>query len=209
MHIRKEYEAPPLRKEDLLAEPHAQLRAWIEQAVADELDEPNAMTLATCTPTAVPSCRTVLLKHLDERGLIFYTNYRSRKSQEIEANPHVAVNFLWMEHHQQVIVEGSVTKISRAESETYFESRPRGTQLGAWVSSHQDIQLESRSDLEEAFDILQKEMEGKPIPLPAFWGGFRIHPERFEFWQGQPNRLHDRFAYTREGEGWAITRLSP
>ena len=209
MHIRKEYSAPPLRKGDLLGEPHAQLRAWLEDAIAGKLHEPSAMSLATCTPTAVPSCRTVLLKHLDERGLIFYTNYRSRKAQELDANPHAAATFLWMEQHRQVLVEGTVTKISRAESETYYESRPRGSQLGAWVSSHQDMPLESRTDLEEAFEILQKEMDGKPIPLPAFWGGYRIHAERFEFWQGQPNRLHDRFAYAREGEGWTITRLSP
>lgn len=209
MHIRKEYEAPPLRKEDLLLEPHAQLQAWLEDAIDHGVPEPGAMSLCTCTPTAVPSIRTVLLKHVDERGLIFYTNYRSRKSQEIDANPHAAANFLWMERHRQVIVEGTVTKISRAESETYFESRPRGSQLGAWVSSHQDMPLESRGDFEEGFQILKKEMDGKPIPLPAFWGGFRIHPERFEFWQGQPNRLHDRFAYTKSGDLWEITRLSP
>lgn len=209
MHIRKEYSAPPLRKDELLSEPHTQLRIWLDDATAHGLHEPGAMNLATCTATAVPSCRVVLLKHLDERGLVFYTNYRSRKSQEMEANPHAAASFLWIEKFRQVVVEGTVTKISRAESEEYFDGRPRGSQLGAWVSSHQDMPLESRSDLEEAFEILKGEMEGKPILLPAFWGGFRIHPTRFEFWQGQPNRLHDRFAYELKGEEWRIERLSP
>jgi pyridoxamine 5'-phosphate oxidase len=209
MHIRKEYTAPPLTRAELDPSPVAQLRVWIEDAIAHEIHEPGAMVLATCTATAVPSCRTVLLKHLDERGLVFYTNYRSRKAHEIEANPHVAATFLWMERHRQAIVEGSVERISRAESEEYFAGRPRGSQLGAWASSHQDMPLESRADFEEAFEILKEEMGGKPVPLPAFWGGYRIHPTRFEFWQGQPNRLHDRFAYTRSGDIWDVERLSP
>ena len=209
MDIRKEYKAQPLRKEDLLSEPHAQLRQWLEDATSHELHEPGAMSLATCTPTAVPSCRIVLLKHLDERGLVFYTNYRSRKALEMDANPHVAASFLWIERFRQVVVEGTVTKTSRAEAEEYFASRPRGSQLGAWAASHQDMELESRADFEEGFEILKSEMEGKPIPLPAFWGGYRIHPTRYEFWQGQPNRLHDRFAYIHEDGAWTTTRLSP
>jgi pyridoxamine 5'-phosphate oxidase len=167
------------------------------------------MTLATATPEAHPSARIVLLKGIDAQGFAFYTNYESQKGRELSANPRAALVFYWAELERQVRIEGTVVKIPREESETYFHSRPRGSQLGALVS-HQSRVIAGRSVLEQDLSQLEQTLEGKPVPMPEEWGGFWLRPELFEFWQGRPNRLHDRLRYTMETPGnWRVERLSP
>ncbi len=206
MFTRRVYNAPPLLRKSLHDSPLEQLKSWLGET---SVDEPNAMCLATATKEGQPSTRTVLLKEIDERGLIFYTNYHSRKAQEIAANPSVSATFLWPDLHRQVTVEGMIEKLSREESDAYFHMRPRGAQLGAMASEVQGKTLESRTQLEEDFYALEKEYHGKEVPLPPYWGGYLIRPNRFEFWQGQPNRLHDRLAFKKEGTGWTLERLAP
>jgi len=187
--------------------PFAQFAAWFEEAQASGLAEPNAMALATATREGVPSLRTVLLKESSERGFVFYTNYGSRKGRELEHNAHAALLFFWQPLARQVRVEGTVTRVTREESADYFRTRPRGAQIGAWAS------IQSESTTREALDArvveLEREYEGREVPVPPFWGGFRVAPARFEFWQGREHRLHDRLVYVPEGAGWRIERLSP
>ena len=210
-NFREEYTRAGLDLPDLAASPFDQFRLWFEQACAAKIPEPNAMTLCTVGADGMPSARTVLLKAYDERGFVFFTNYTGRKAVQIRENPRAALLFPWVTLERQVAIEGRVEKISAAESLKYFISRPRGSQLGAWVS-HQSSVISSRSILLKKLDEMKRKFSEGKVPLPDFWGGYRVVPARIEFWQGRPNRLHDRFEYTREDEKssvWAINRLAP
>ena len=207
--LRENYTRAGLAEADVVPDPVAQFRAWFEEVLAANLHEPNAMTLATATPDGRPSARVVLLKGFDERGFVFYTNYKGRKARELEANPYAALGFYWGELERQVRIEGRVNRLSEEESDAYYASRPRGSRLGAWASE-QSRPVESREVLEARLRALEKEYEGRDIPRPPFWGGYRVEPEAVEFWQGRENRLHDRLVYRRLGDGgWEIERLQP
>jgi pyridoxamine 5'-phosphate oxidase len=206
--LREEYTRTGLAEADVATDPVVQFRAWFRDALAADLHEPNAMTLATTTPDGRPSARTVLLKGYDERGFVFYTNFEGRKARELEANPRCALLFYWGELERQVRVEGTVSRISEQESDEYFTSRPRGSRLGAWASQ-QSRPVEDRSVLEERVLALEAEYEEREIPRPPFWGGYRVEPETIEFWQGRESRLHDRLVYRREDGAWRIERLQP
>jgi pyridoxamine 5'-phosphate oxidase len=207
--LRESYTKGGLGERDLRKNPFEQFRVWFEQAQAAEIIEPNAMTLATATPDGIPSARMVLLKGFDERGFAFFTNYESQKGRELAENPHAALVFYWAELERQVRITGTVTKTSQAESEAYWSTRPVASQLGAWVSEQSTV-VPNRKVLEEQMAALEKWYEDVEIPAPPYWGGYRVAPETIEFWQGRPNRLHDRFRYTKAGEGkWQIERLSP
>src|SRR6187402_825010 len=189
--LRKDYSLAGLNETDLARDPFRQFEKWFQEAEGAKLIEPNAMTLATATRDGVPSVRTVLLKGVDGRGFVFYTNYNSRKGREIEATSRAALLFPWIPLERQVIVEGSVTKVSREEAETYFHSRPLASQLSAWVSQQGSI-ISGRKLLEDSMKELEKKYAGAVVPLPPHWGGFRVAPESVEFWQGRRSRLHDR-----------------
>ena len=210
--FRKEYSEKGLHRDELKAEPVAQFAEWFEQAVELKVHEPNAVTLATVGENGMPFQRTVLLKYFDEKGFVFFTNYESRKARQMAANPHVSMLAPWVILERQVIIQGKVEKISTAESLKYFASRPRESQLGAWVSNQSEVISSRKLLMQKLQEIKDKFKEGE-IPLPSFWGGYRLVPEMIEFWQGGPARLHDRFLYTREGEppeaDWKIERLSP
>jgi pyridoxamine 5'-phosphate oxidase len=207
--LRREYSNRGLRREELAPDPVTQFRAWFEEARNAGLPEPNAMSLATADAAGRVSSRTVLLKAFDERGFVFFTNYESRKSIQIAENPHAALLFAWLPLERQVSICGRAERIPHTESLAYFMSRPVGSRIGAWVSQQSRI-ISSRSLLEAKFqDMLGKFRNGK-IPLPGFWGGFRVVPDTIEFWQGRENRLHDRFLYSRSnGKTWQIDRLQP
>lgn len=206
--LRRNYTRDGLRRQDLDPDPVAQFRRWFSQAAEAGLIEPNAMVLGTTDGTR-PSSRTVLLKAYDERGLVFFTNYGSRKACDIAANPHVTLLFPWYPLERQVGVLGRAERISAAESLAYFASRPVGSRLGAWVSQQSSV-IDSRRLLEMKWDEVKRKFARGEVPLPSFWGGFRVVPSEFEFWQGRENRLHDRFRYTRnEGGGWVVERLAP
>jgi pyridoxamine 5'-phosphate oxidase len=206
--LRQEYTNAGLHEADVDQDPILQFHAWFENAIDADLHEPNAMILATATRDGGPSARTVLLKGYDERGFVFYTNYEGRKADDLEANPACALLFYWGELARQVRIEGQAVRLSEEESDAYFASRPRGSRLGAWASE-QSSPVENRSVLEERVRALETEYEGREIPRPPFWGGYRVLPETVEFWQGRENRLHDRLVYKRSGEGWKIVRLQP
>jgi pyridoxamine 5'-phosphate oxidase len=206
--MRKEYISTGLDKADVDHDPVVQFHVWFENAIDADLHEPNAMILATATGEGKPSARTVLLKGYDERGFVFYTNYEGRKAGELETNPECALLFYWGELERQVRVEGTVSRISEQESDAYFASRPRGSRLGAWASQ-QSRPVEHRSVLEERIRALEAEYEGREIPRPPFWGGYRVEPEEIEFWQGRESRLHDRLVYRREDGAWRMERLQP
>lgn len=207
--LRQEYSQQVLRETDVAADPIEQFSAWFQQAVAAQVPQPNAMTLATVSPAGLPSARIVLLNGLDERGFIFYTHYRSRKGQELAANPHAALVFLWPELERQVRIEGQVERVAAAISDAYFQSRPRGSQLGAWASP-QSQPIASREVLEAQFQLVSQQYADRPVPRPPDWGGYRVCPHTVEFWQGRPNRLHDRLRY-RQGDRqtWHLERLAP
>lgn len=204
---RFDYPGEGLKREELNGDPFEQFRGWLDEAKTFEQPEANAMTLSTATLDGKPSIRVVLLKGIDH-GLIFFTNYLSRKGAEISLNPQAALSFYWRTLFRQVTVEGKVRKISRKESEKYFRTRPRRAQISALVSE-QGLEIESRPELEAKHAEIERRFAGEKIPLPPFWGGYRLVPNRFEFWQGRPNRLHDRFEYLKKGKNWVIKRVSP
>ena len=208
--LRREYTTAGLRKSDLDPNPFAQFSRWMEQAITAALPEPNAMTLATVGGDGAPVQRVVLLKTYDAKGFVFYTNYDSAKAAQIAANPRVSLHFFWEPLARQIAIRGSTEKVSTAESLAYFIRRPRGSQIGAWISPQSQI-ITSRKFLESKLAEAMEKFRGGEIPLPSFWGGYRVVPESFEFWQGGADRLHDRFFYSRKASGqpWEISRLAP
>lgn len=206
--LRREYCLKGLHRKDLLEDPFEQFQIWFQEALTSGAMEPNAFSLATATRDGKPSCRLVLMKHFDHEGLLFFTNYGSRKAQELDANPYVAGTFWWGNLEREVRIEGFVEKVDREVSETYFNLRPRKSQLGAWAS-RQGQAVSSKEELEKAYHRIEEQFKDAPVTCPHFWGGYRIIPESFEFWQGCQGRLHDRFVYIKTGTYWSITRLSP
>ncbi len=205
--LRRNYTRDGLRRNSLDPDPVGQFRRWFTDAVAAELVEPNAMVLST-TDGRRPSSRTVLLKAYDERGFVFFTNYESRKARDIAAQAEVSLLFPWYPLERQVGLLGKAERISAAESLAYFASRPHGSRLGAWVSQQSTV-ITSRKLLEMKWEEVKRKFSEGEVPLPSFWGGFRVVPVEFEFWQGRENRLHDRFRYVRNGDGWTVERLAP
>lgn len=206
--LRRDYSQRGLDLADLNPDPFAQFELWFQQAREAELLEPNALVLSTVSPAGAPYQRTVLLKYFDRDGFVFFTNYGSRKAQHIAENAQVSMLFPWYPLERQLAIAGSASKISAAESLRYFSSRPRGSQLGAWVSQQSSI-ISSRQLLEMQFEKMREKFLNQEVPLPDFWGGYRVKPISFEFWQGRPSRLHDRFLYSQKDSEWAIARLSP
>ncbi|MFE7775870.1 pyridoxamine 5'-phosphate oxidase [Streptomyces sp. NPDC057445] len=210
--MREYYRSTPLDEADLPAEPMQQFVHWFKDAAAGHLHEPNAMIVSTAGPDGRPSSRTVLLKHFDDRGFVFYTNYSSRKGRELDANPHVSLLFPWHALTRQVIVTGTAARVGRDETAAYFRTRPHGSQLGAWASAQSSV-IPSRAELVRRYEELAARYPaGEQVPVPPEWGGYRVTPETVEFWQGHENRLHDRLLYVRTDEvpdGWRLERLSP
>lgn len=206
--MRRDFESEGLDREQLDSDPVRQFEHWFNDAREAGILEPNAMSLATTGGDLQPDLRTVLLKYFDQQGFVFYTNYGSRKAAELEENPKGALLFPWIGLNRQVIVQGEVTRVSKAESLRYFASRPRGSQLGAWVSEQSRV-ISSRGMLEQKVAEIKRKFGDREVPLPSFWGGYRVVPHRIEFWQGRPSRLHDRFEYLRSHDGWTIQRLQP
>ncbi len=206
--LRRSASGLKLEREDLDADPIRQFEDWFRLACdGDELD-PNAVALSTVDERHRPSTRTVLLKYFDERGFVFFTNHASNKATHILGNSNVAMLFFWRELARQVIIRGTAQKIPTRETLKYFATRPRGSQIGAWVSTQSSV-ISSRSLLEAKFDEMKRKFADKAVPLPSFWGGYRVLPEEIEFWQGRTDRMHDRFLYTRKGDAWTIERLAP
>jgi len=206
--IRRVYARARLDEAHVSPDPIAEFDRWFNQAREAEVPEPNAMALATAAPAGVPSVRMVLLKGYDERGFVFFTDYRSQKGIELEANPQAALAFYWGELERQVRIAGPVEKTSAEESAAYFRTRPLGSRLGAWVS-HQSRVIPSRVELESGLREIKERFPTADVPLPPHWGGYRLRPEEVEFWQGREDRLHDRIRYVRDGERWRVERLSP
>lgn len=207
--FRNEYLKGTLHRKDLDPVPMAQFEKWFKQAVDVGIPEPNAISLATVDALGRPSLRTVLVKYFDERGFVFFTNYESRKAREMAQNDQVSIMFPWLTLERQVIVCGKVSKVSKAESLKYFLTRPKNSQLGAWVSQQSSV-ISSRKLLEMKLAELKRKFSAGSIPLPSFWGGYRVEPQTIEFWQGGPGRVHDRLQYTRqEDNSWIIERLAP
>jgi pyridoxamine 5'-phosphate oxidase len=206
---RYEHGALILRRRDLDPDPLKQFANWFTAAIEAQIHDVNAMSLATAGADGKPSVRIVLLKGFDQHGFVFFTNYDSEKGRQLEENPFVALGFYWIELDRQIRINGRTEKTSREESERYFHSRPIGSQLGAWASRQSEV-IDARRILDARFAEIAERYAGKSVPLPPHWGGFRVVPERFEFWQGRPNRLHDRFRYLRKTDGsWQIDRLAP
>jgi pyridoxamine 5'-phosphate oxidase len=208
--LRQNYTLAGLSETEVAADPIQQFQAWFQQALEANLIEPNAMTLATATPDGKPTARIVLLKGVNEQGFVFYTNYESQKGQQLIANPYAALVFLWDKLERQVRIEGKVEQLQPTESEAYFHSRPRASQLSAWASDQSRV-IRDRDILEQKLtDLKAQYTEDTAIPLPPHWGGFRIVPNRIEFWQGRLSRLHDRLVYDVQTDGsWQIQRLAP
>jgi pyridoxamine 5'-phosphate oxidase len=207
--MRKEYARASLREADVDPDPIRQFGAWFREAEAAAVPEPYAMTLATADDRGRPSARVVLMRGCDERGFAFFTNYESRKGRELVANPFAALVFFWHELERQVRVEGRVERTSEAESDAYFRGRPPGARIGAWASRQSEV-VPSREALEDQMRQFERRFPGDDVPRPPHWGGYRVVPDVVEFWQGRPNRLHDRLQYRRgEGGAWLIERLSP
>ena len=206
--IRKDYRRSALLEADLAADPFAQFTRWWEEAIHSEVDEVNAMTLATAAPDGQPTARIVLLKGFDTKGFVFYTNYNSEKGRTMAANPKVALVFFWKELERQVRIEGTVSKTSEADSDAYFNSRPAASRIGACISPQSAI-IPDRATLEKKFTELEAKFGDGNIPRPEHWGGYIVSPTLFEFWQGRSNRLHDRLQYAKRDDGWKIERLAP
>ncbi|HKQ39512.1 MAG TPA: pyridoxamine 5'-phosphate oxidase [Verrucomicrobiae bacterium] len=206
--LRREYTLAGLKEQDLGPDPIVQFQRWFEEALSSGIVEPNAMVLATADSKGRPSSRIVLLKQVDARGFVFFTNYASRKGRELASNPQASLTFPWHALERQVCVTGAVIKVPRAESEQYFKLRPRGSRLGANVSRQSEV-VSGRNALEQRLAELERQHPGDTVPMPDEWGGYVLAPEEIEFWQGRPNRLHDRLRYRREAEQWIIERLSP
>ena len=216
--LRQEYSQMGLSRENLDLDPFNQFEHWFQQACdrtstdlsARNVSEPNAMSLATVSAAGEPSQRMVLLKYFDRQGFVFFTNYESEKARQIQGNSHVSLLFFWLALERQVRISGTAAKIPAAESLKYFVTRPRGSQIGAWCSQQSTV-ISSRKILELKLDEMKRKFENKEVPLPSAWGGYRVVPHRFEFWQGRPNRLHDRFLYslTDGTSAWTIQRLAP
>jgi pyridoxamine 5'-phosphate oxidase len=208
-NIRTDYGKHALDESNALPDPIAQFAIWFDEAVKAGVPEVNAMTVATADASGAPAARVLLLKGFDEQGFVFFTNYASRKGKALDANPRAALVFFWHELERQVRIEGTVERTSRAESEEYFHSRPRAAQIAAWAS-HQSREVATRSELEDRETELTARFGDRTIPLPDFWGGYRLAPSMIEFWQGRSNRMHDRLLYTRQADGsWIISRLEP
>lgn len=207
--LRQEYDRAGLREQDVSPDPVEQFGRWFEQACAAKVREPNAMTLATCGADGAPAARVVLLKDFHAAGFVFYTSYLSDKAKQLADNPRASMVFWWEAMARQVRIDGTVSRATDAEADAYFASRPRGSQLGAWASRQSGV-IASHEAMAAAFVEADKRFEGGDVPRPSFWGGFRLRPARFEFWQGQRSRLHDRLCYTRQADGgWTLKRLGP
>jgi pyridoxamine 5'-phosphate oxidase len=206
--VRREYGRGELREEDLLPDPIAQFARWFQDAMSAGLVDPNAMSLATATPAGETTIRTVLLKGYSDEGFVFFTNLESTKAKQIASNPNVSLLFPWLPLERQVIINGTAARLSLAEVTRYFLSRPRESRIAAWVSPQSRI-IEARKVLEMKFHELAQKFSQGEVPLPSFWGGFRVAPRTIEFWQGGKHRLHDRFLYTKTGAAWTRARLAP
>jgi pyridoxamine 5'-phosphate oxidase len=204
--LRQSYEKNVLLESNAAASPFDQFLVWFDQALAAKVPEPNAMTLATVDERGWPSARIVLVKGADERGFVFYTNYDSRKGRELAANPRASLLFFWQPLERQIRIEGQIEKASAEESDAYYNSRPLGSRIGAWAS-HQS-QPVTRQELEDSTHKVEQQYGENP-PRPGHWGGYRLVPDRFEFWQGRPSRLHDRLVYARDGKNWSMVRIAP
>jgi pyridoxamine 5'-phosphate oxidase len=206
--LRREYALGGLDESDLAEDPVSMFRSWMHDAVVAGLHEPNAVVVSTATPSGVPSSRMVLLKALDERGFVFFTNYESRKGHELQANPACALLFPWHDLERQVRVEGAAVQLTRQENEAYFATRPRGSQLGAWASPQSQV-VADRSVLDRRYEEMVQRFQDSALPTPPYWGGYRVAPEWMEFWQGRRGRMHDRLGFRRTPEGWVLERLAP
>lgn len=207
--LRKEYKRGDLIEDAIPEDPMQLFAQWFSEVGSMNIPEPNAMILSTVSPEGRPSSRTVLLKGLDQGSFVFFTNYESKKSREIQQHPHVSLLFLWLEAERQIRIEGIATRIPKAESESYFASRPRESQLGAWASE-QSKPISSREELEQRFkEVEQRFQESDAIPMPDHWGGYAVSPASIEFWQGRVGRLHDRIIYEKHGDAWTKQRLNP
>jgi pyridoxamine 5'-phosphate oxidase len=207
--MRRDYKLAGLERADLAEDPLLQFEQWFREAEQAGIQDPNAMILATAGKDGRPAARTVLLKGLDSQGFVFFTNYESRKGVHLTENPQASLLFSWTSLERQIEIRGPVARVRSEETEQYFYTRPIGSQVGAWASAQSRV-LASRSELEEKAKALMARYRGQTVPVPPFWGGFRVRPESIEFWQGRPSRLHDRLRYTRQTDGsWTIDRLSP
>ncbi|WP_129674772.1 pyridoxamine 5'-phosphate oxidase [Candidatus Chloroploca sp. Khr17] len=206
--LRKEYTLRGLAEHEVAADPITQFQRWFDDAIASGLREPNAMTLATVDRDGRPSARIVLMKSFDQAGFTFFTNYASRKAQALDASGLAALIFYWTDLERQIRIEGTVTRLDSAASDAYFAERPLAARLGAWASSQSQV-VADRAELEARFNAVAQQFHTQDPPRPSFWGGYRVTPDRLEFWQGRPSRLHDRILYQRIAQGWQIVRLAP
>ena len=207
--IREDYREDGLLESEIDPNPIKQFEIWMQEALDAKIHQPNAMTLTTVSSSGAPSARIVLMKEVKEVGFVFFTNYRSKKSRDMAENPQAALTLLWLPQSRQIRIEGIVRKTSDEVSDAYFKTRPRGSQIGAWASAQSEV-VGSRADLEQKFEIIEKQYEGVDVPRPAHWGGYVLEPGMVEFWQGRPSRLHDRIKYRKEESGeWVIERLAP